>query len=146
MSVLGIGGLVASALVIGSVILPAAMDGPDEAEALTAATDATARQAGDMATRFGEIVPDGAAGDGRGKAADPSETGSATGRGTHPSSRAAEYGRDATGHAVAAALRELAIPDAGAGGINRDERVIAVENLGDVWEPRYRPAEEDTGG
>lgn len=139
MSVLGIGALVVSALVIGSVILPAAMDGPDEAEALTAATDATARKAGDMATRFGEIVPDGAAGDGRGKAADPSETG----RETYPSSRAAEYGRDATDHAVAAALRELAILDAGAGGVNRDERVIAVENLRDAWEPRYRQAEEE---
>ena len=139
MSVLGIGALVVSALVIGSVILPSAMDGPDEAEALTAATDATARKAGDMATRFGDIVPDGAEGDGRGRADAPSGTGLET----HPSSRAAEYGRDATDHAVAAALRELAVLDARADGIARDERVIAVENLRAAWEPRYRQAEEE---
>ena len=139
MSVLGIGALVASALVIGSVILPAAIDRHDEAEALTAATDATARKAGDMATRFGDIVPDRAEGGEHGEADHPSETS----RETHPSERAAEHGSDDTDHAVAAALRELAALDIRTGGINGDERVIAVENLRDAWEPRYRQAEEE---
>ena len=139
MSVLGIGALVVSALVIGSVILPAAMDRQNEAEALTAATDATARKAGDMAVGFGEIVPDPAE-EGEHEAADHR---SETSREARPSDRAAAYGSDATDHAVAAALRELAALDARAGGINGDERVIAVENLRDAWEPRYRQAEEE---
>ena len=139
MSVLGIGALVASVLVIGSVVLPVAIDRHNEAEDLTAATDATARKAGDLAARFGQIVPN------RAEAAEARDTsdGSESGRETHPPGRVPGHGNDDPEHAVAAALQELAALDTQSGGIHGNERVIAVENLRDVWAPRYRQAEED---
>ena len=132
MSVLGIGALVAAALVIGSVVLPVATDRHNAAEDLTAATDATARKANDLATRFGQIVPNRAEAAELRDASDGSEPGQLSG-----------HGNDDADHPVATALQELAALDTQSGGIHGNERVIAVENLRDVWAPRYRQAEAD---
>ena len=131
MSLLGIGALVAAALVIGSVILPAATEGRDAAEDLTAATDATVRKADELADQFGEIVPDRA---GAATLEDAS--------GDSWSDAAPALGVGANDHPVVRALQELADLEGRTGGIHGDERVIAVENLRDAWAPRYRQAKE----
>ena len=131
MSVLGIGALVAAALVIGSVVLPAAAERHHAAEDLTAATDATVRKAGDLADQFGEIVPNHA---------EAATLENASGESL--SGEAPTLGADASDHPVVGALQELARLDDQPGGIHGDERVIAVENLRDAWAPRYRQAVE----
>ena len=131
MSVLGIGALVATSLVIGSVLLPVATERHDAGEDLTAATDATVRKAGELADRFGEIVPN------RAEAAAPEDTSGHSAPGP-----VSALGDDASDHPVVGALQDLADLDDQAGGIHGNERVIAVENLRDVWAPRYLQAEE----
>ena len=131
MSVLGIGALVAAVLVIGSVVLPAVAERHNAAEDLTEATDATVRKADDLADRFGQIVPNRVEAAANGDASGDSTPGAVS-----------APGNDASDPPVVVALQELADLDGRPGGIHGDERIIAVENLRDVWTPRYRQAQE----
>ena len=139
MNLLTIGAVVASAVVIGSLIMPALADHGNDAEALTAATDATARKADDLSDSFGAVVPDRVETAVRPDSAHHSEPRLET----QPPGHVARYDDDDMDHAVAAALRELAALDPEVGGVNGDERVIAIENLRDVWAPRYQQAAEE---
>ncbi len=137
MSLLSIGAIALSAVVIGSVALPVLADHwePEggEAQKLAAATKATARKAGDLGTSFARAAPVHAAAGPQDSAGDDPQPGSST-------TRQLDRDRD---HAVAVALRELAALDAETDGPGVDERVIAIENLRAVWTPRYQQAEQE---
>ena len=143
MKLLGMGAVAVLAVVIGSVTLPVfagqVSQNPDEGRALSDATGATMRKADDLGTSFGSLIPASAeaatSGDGGASAQDGPEPPDAT---NHP----VEAGDDIQ-HEVAAALEALASVDTGRGGVATDERVAAIENLRDIWSPRYRQAEEE---
>ena len=143
MGLLTIGAIAASAVVIGSVALPVVADrwseGRDEANDLTAATGSTVRKANDLAHSFSRVVPDRAAAAGEGEIDDRRRTNPET---LPASNGHAGYGRDLE-HEVAVALEALATADSEQSGIKPDDRIIAIENLRDVWEPRFRQAEEE---
>ena len=143
MGLLTIGAIAVSAVVIGSVALPVVADrwseGRDEANDLTAATSSTVRKANDLGDSFSHVVPARAAAAGEAEIDDY--------RRTNPealpaSNGQAGYGRDSE-HEVAAALEALAAADSEQSGTNPDDRIIAIENLRDVWELRFRQAEEE---
>ena len=141
MRILGMAAVVVLAVVIGSVALPAVgqWSQPGEGSALSEATGATIRQAGDVGKSFGSLIPASAeaatTGDSNVSAQDSPET-------TDASDHPVEAGDDVQ-HEVAAALAALASVDTGRGDVATDERVAAIENLRDTWSPRYQQAEEE---
>ena len=143
MRLIGMAAVIVLAVVIGSVALPAFAgqwsQKPDAGRALSEATGATMRQAGDVGNSFGSLIPASAEAaakeDGDASSQDRPETSDTS---NHP----VEAGDDIQ-HEVAAALAALASVDTGRGDVATDERVAAIENLRDTWSPRYRQAEEE---
>ena len=143
MTLLGIGAAVVAAVVVASVALPVVADqwsdNRDEGKDLAAATGATMRQASNVGSSFGSLIPAraeaAAEGDGDVSAQDGPETPDA-------SNHLVEAVDDVQ-HEVAAALAALASVDTGRGDVATDERVAAIENLRSAWSPRYRQAEEE---
>ena len=138
MSWLALGAMVVAAVVVGSVALPVAADqvvgGERDAGAdLLAATGAAMRQASDVGTSFGRLIPARAEaareGDGAGRVR--------AGPGSPPVASRARRAADDGGHEVAAALEALAAADAGR------SVVVAIAALQDAWGPRYRQAIEE---
>ena len=141
MRLLGMGAVAVLAVVIGSVALPAFAgqwsQSRGEGKALSEATGATMRQAGDVGKSFGSLIPASA------EAAAKEDSDASAQDGPEPpeiSEHSAEAGDDVQ-HEVAAALAALAAVDTGRGDVATDERVAAIENLRDIWSPRYRQAE-----
>lgn len=143
MKLLGIAGIAVLTVVIGSMVLPVFAgewsQKSDEGRALSEATGATMRQAGDVGKSFGSLIPASA------EAAVQEDSDTSVQNKPEPpdsSDHPAEAGDDIQ-HEVAAALAALASVDTGRGDVATDERVIAIENLRDIWSPRYRQAEEE---
>ncbi len=143
MRLIGMAAVVVLAVVIGSVALPAFAgqwsQKPDAGRALSEATGATMRQAGDVGNSFGSLIPASA------------EAATAGDNNTSDQDRPKPPGAsdppvdadDDIQHEVAAALAALASVDTGRRHVVTDERVAAIENLRDTWSPRYRQAEEE---
>ncbi len=140
MSLLSMGAIAVSAVVIGSVVMPVMADhwkdSGDEAQNLVSATKTTARKANELGASFGRVVSVQAEDAGLAAADD----------GAQPDGGATLH-QDPYGgpndRAVATALAELASVGATPAVTGGDERVIAIENLRDAWTPRYRQAEEE---
>ena len=143
MRLLGMAAVAVLAVVIGSVALPAFAgqwgENSDEGRALSDATGATLRQAGDVGKSFGSLIPASV------EAATPGDGNTSPQDGLEPPDASDDpvEASDDVQHEVAAALAALASVDTGRGDVATDERVAAIENLRSTWSPRYRQAEEE---
>ena len=143
MTLLGMGAIAVAAVVLGLVALPVVADqwsdNRDEGKHLAAATGATMRKADDLGTSFGSLIP------ARAEAAAEEDGDGFTQ--TAPESPAVSNDPVGSGHdvqhEVAAALEALASVDTGKNDVSAAERIVAIENLRDIWSPRYRQAEEE---
>ena len=143
MTLIGVGAIVVAAVVLGSVALPVVADqwsdNRDEGKDLAAATGATMRQASDVSNSFGSLIP------ARAEAAAEEDDDDLTQAG--PESPDASNDRVGSGHdvqhAVAAALEALASLDTGKNDVSANARIVAIENLREIWSPRYLRAEEE---
>ena len=136
MSVLAMAGIAVSAVVIGLFGLPIVADqwsgDHDEGKNLAEATGATLRKADDLDTSFGSLIP------ARAEAAGGEEANS-DGRAQDDT---ASLETSSHSHEVAAALEALAAVDTGSSASGTDERIVAIEQLRDLWSPRYQHAKE----
>ena len=143
MKLLGMGAVAVLAVVIGSVALPVfagqVSQNPDEGRDLSEATGATMRQAGDVGKLFGSLIPASA------EAATAGDSNASAQDGLEPSDASDDpvEASDDVQHEVAAALAALASVDTGRDDVATDERVAVIENLRDIWSPRYRQVAEE---
>ena len=143
MSLLAVGAIAVSAIVIGSVAFPVVADkwneGGKEAKKLVAATGAAVRKADDLGGSFDRVTPSRVEASGPGRIGPPDHMNTAQSAG--PDQRNLRE-RNAD-REVAAALQVLAAFGAHHADFATDERIIAIKNLQEAWGPRYRQAEED---
>ena len=121
MTLLALGAMVVAAVVVGSVALPVAADQivggeHDEGARLAAATGAAMRQANDVGSSFGRLIP------------------------AHAAAAREGEGDDAVRHEVAAALQAMASVYAGQGDLVANELIAAIAALRDAWSPGYPQA------
>ena len=143
MKLLGIGAIAVLAIVMGSAVLPVLADqwseNRDEGKDLAAATGATMRKADDLGSSFGRLIPARAEAAAEGDGDDLTQAGPES---SDASNDPVGSGHDVQ-HEVAAALEALASVDTGKNDVSANERIVAIENLRDIWSPRYRQAEEE---
>ena len=143
---LGMAAVAVVAVVIGSLAIPVFAEqwsnDHDEGGNLADATGATLRKADDLRTSFGSMIPARAE-----AAADEDRDGDNGGAQIVPeapafSGQPVRSDNDVE-HDVAAALEALASVDTGRDTSATDERIVAIENLRDLWTPRYLQAQEE---
>ena len=143
MKLLGIGAIAVLAIVMGSAVLPVLADqwseNRDEGKDLAAATGATMRKADDLGSSFGRLIPARAEAAAEGDGDDLTQAGPES---PDASNDPVGSGHDVQ-HEVAAALEALASVDTGKNDVSANERIVAIENLRDIWSPRYQQAEEE---
>ena len=149
MSLLGMAAVAVVAVVIGTLAIPVFAEqwsnDHDEGSNLAEATGATLRKADDLGTSFGSLIPARAEaathedGDGDGDSDGRTQAGPETPDFSDPS---VSSDNDVE-HDVAAALEALASVDPGRYTSATDERIAAIENLRDLWAPRYHQAQEE---
>lgn len=121
MTLLALGAMVVATVVVGSVALPVVGDQivggeRDPGAELAAATGAAVRQANDVGSSFGRLIPARAAAVREGDGDVPHE---------------------------AAVFQVLASVDGDQGDPAAKERIVAMEGLRDAWSPGYRQAAEE---
>ena len=147
MSLLGMGAVAVVAVVIGSLTIPVFAEqwrgDHDEGSNLAEATGATLRKADDLGTSFGSLIParaEAAGNEGR----DSDSNGNAQTVPDVPDFSDPSMSSDSdVDHDVAAALEALASVDTGRDTSTTDARIAAIENLRDLWAPRYHQAQEE---
>ena len=145
MNLVGMIAISVLAVVIGSLAIPVFAEqwsnDHDEGGNLAEATGATLRKADDLGTSFGSLIParaeaathEDSDGDGRTQAVPE----------TPDFSDPSVSSDNDVEHDVAAALEALASVDTGRDTSATDERIVAIENLRDLWTPRYHRAQEE---
>lgn len=146
MGLVGMAAVAVVAVVIGSLAVPVFAEqwrgDHDEGSNLAQATGATLRKADDLGTSFGSLIPARAE-----AATDVDADGDSSGAQLVPeppafSDPAASSGGDVD-HDVAVALEALASVDTDRDTSTTDARIAAIENLRDLWTPRYHQAREE---
>ena len=147
MGLLGMAAVAVVAVVIGSLAIPVFAEqwngGHDEGGNLAEATGATLRKADDLGASFESLIP------ARAEAATDEDRDSVSYGGAQdvpepPDVSSRSVGSDDdVDHDVAAALEALASVRTDRDTSVTDERIVAVENLRDLWTPRYHQAQEE---
>ena len=147
MNLVGMIAISVLAVVIGSLAIPVFAEqwsnDHDEGGNLAKATGATLRKADDLGASFGSLIPARAEAatqeDGDGDSDGRTQAGPADPDFSDPSMSS----DNDVDHDVAAALEALASVDTGRDTSATDERIAAIENLRDLWAPRYHQAKEE---
>ena len=147
MSLLGMAAVAIVAIVIGSLEIPVFAEqwsgGHDEGSNLAEATGATLRKADDLGASFGSLIPTHAeAATDEGRDGDRDDGSQILPEPPDFSGQSVSSDSDVE-HDVAAALEALASVDTGRDTSGTDERIAAVENLRNLWTPRYHQAKEE---
>ena len=147
MSLLGMAAVAVVAVAIGSLAIPVFAEqwsnDHDEGSNLADATGATLRKADDLGTSFGSLIPARAEAATHEDGDDDSDGRTQAGPEAPDFSDPSVSSDNDVEHDVAAALEALASVDTGRGTSATDERIAAIENLRDLWAPRYHQAQEE---
>ena len=147
MNLLGTAAVAVVAVVIGSLTIPVFAEqwrgDHDEGKNLAESTGATLRKADDLGASFGSLIPARAE-----AATDEGRDGDRDGH-IEPEPEPPDFSDPFASsdgdvdHDVAAALEALTSVDTGRDTSATDARIAAIENLRNLWAPRYHQAQEE---